>query len=325
MTSRDSELTEKIGTVGVLLGGCSRERAISLRSGQAVYRALKDAGFRVARIDTANGYQKKLMHEKIQFAFPVLHGRGGEDGTIQRDLKKSNIPFVGSEPLASACAFNKIRAKRRFKASGIPTPKYHVITSRNRKRVLGKWQLPFVIKPVCEGSSIDVRIYDSFRPKARELTKLLRLYDELLIEERITGKELTVGVLGKKALPVVEVRPKRSFYDFKSKYTKGLTTYLVPARIPNVLRRRLQSIALRVHQALGLMDFSRVDFMVDQRGRPYVLEVNSIPGFTETSLLPKAAAQIGLSFNDLCVELLQLAYRRQIADRSGKRNGASKK
>ena len=298
------------GRVGVFLGGRSHERPISLKSGKAVYQALKQAGVDVVRIDTANGFRSKLKQKPIQLAFLALHGTGGEDGAIQRILNRSRIPYVGSGPKESASAFDKAMAKRLFFRFGIPTPRYEVLTRSNWKQKLQKWTPPYVIKPVSEGSSIGVFFVDHVNNASQKIKSSFKHYSRLLIEEKIEGREFTVGILGARALPVIELRPKRTFYDYKAKYTKGLTEYLIPAPIKRDLARRLQSIALKAHQTIGLRDLSRVDFKVDSDGNPFVLEINSIPGFTETSLLPKAAKHIGLEFTDLCLNLLHMAHGR---------------
>ncbi len=307
--------TRKFGQVGVFLGGRSHERPISLKSGKAVYEALKKAGLDAVMIDTANGFRSKIRRKPIDFAFLALHGTGGEDGTIQKVLKRNQIPYVGSDPRASALAFDKSQAKRLFVHFKIPTPPSDVLTRRNWRQKLEKWTPPYVIKPVSEGSSIGVFFVDRKEGKDKKIQASLKQYPRLLIEKKIEGREFTVGILGDKALPVIELKPKRKFYDYKAKYTKGLTEYLVPAPISQDLTSRLQSIALKAHRALGLRDLSRVDFKVDLSNHPFVLEVNSIPGFTETSLLPKAARQIGLDFTQLCLKLLNMAYvRNKIKD-----------
>ncbi len=301
---------KKFGRVGVFLGGKSCERPISLRSGKAVYQALKSAGLDVVMIDTANGFHSKIRRGSIDLAFLALHGNGGEDGTIQKILNRNQIPYAGSGPQASALAFDKSRAKRLFKRFQIPTPLYDVLTRKNWKQKLRKWNPPYVVKPVSEGSSIGVFFVDRKDRGDEKIQSSLKRYPRLLIEEKIEGREFTVGILGEKALPVIELKPTCKFYDYKAKYTKGLTKYLVPAPVSRDLTYRLQLIALRAHQALGLRDLSRVDFKVDSNNHPFVLEVNSIPGFTETSLLPKAASEAGLDFTQLCLMLLNMAYMR---------------
>jgi len=311
MMKLSGPLTSQIGRIGVFLGGKSRERAVSIRSGNAVYGALKRAGFQVSKIDTANGFRKALANRKIDFAFPALHGTGGEDGTVQKILRRYKIPYVGSDPHSSARAFDKWKSKREFVRAKIPTPKFALLTRGNWRRTLDRWVPPYVLKPVEEGSSIDVSMVRSRTQGRRLVKRLLKSYERVLIEEMIVGREYTVSILGGRALPVIEIRPKRPFYDYKAKYTKGLTEYVVPAPISRRLDQRLRNIALQANRELGLRDLSRVDFMVDRKGKPYVLEVNSIPGFTETSLLPKAARHVGIDFTALCVRLIELASKRE--------------
>ena len=299
------------GRVGIFLGGRSRERAISLKSGRAIHQALKEVGLDVVLIDTANGFISRIKKAPIDIAFPALHGTGGEDGTIQRILEKARIPYVGSAPKASALAFDKFRAKQAFRRFNIPTPPYELLTRKNWKRIVQKWNPPYVIKPVSEGSSIGIFFVERRGSGLAKIQLSFRKYPQLLIEKKIGGREFTVGILDEVPLPVIELKPKRKFYDFKAKYTKGLTEYLIPAPISRELSERLKAIALKAHRTLGLRDLSRVDIKVDSGGQPFVLEVNSIPGFTETSLLPKAARETGLDFTALCLKLVELAYQRK--------------
>ncbi|MBI4367768.1 MAG: D-alanine--D-alanine ligase [Candidatus Omnitrophica bacterium] len=301
---------KSFGKVGVFLGGRSRERRISLRSGRAVYQALKAAGVDVVRIDTANGFRRCFTRRPLDLAFIALHGAGGEDGVIQKFFARKKIPYVGSDSRASALAFNKGSAKRLFRRSKILTAPCDILTRQNWKRVIGKWTPPYVIKPLQEGSSFGIFFIEGRESPAKRIVAALKQYPRLLIEKKIEGREFTVGILGNRALPVIELRPKRRFYDFKAKYTKGFTDYLVPAPISRALAHRLQAVALRAHRRLGMRDLSRVDFKVDPAGRPYVLEINSIPGFTEMSLLPKAARQAGVGFTELCLTLLRMARQR---------------
>jgi D-alanine-D-alanine ligase len=317
MNDITAPLQERIGKVGIFLGGKSRERPISLRSGNAVYKALKTSGFQVFKIDTSNGFRSKLKSKSIDFAFLALHGSGGEDGSIQAILRKLNIPYVGSDPKQSALAFNKLRAKQVFLAAGIPTPEFAVLTRRTFQRVLKHWSGPCVVKPIEEGSSIDVYLVadaDAAKPVARTL---LKKYKKVLLERRISGREYTVSIVGGEPLPVIEIRTSRTFYDYKAKYTKGHTDYLAPAPISIKLAGQLRKIALNAYQSIGLQDLARVDLLVDRHLNPYVLEINSIPGFTESSLLPKAARCEGIEFADLCVLLLQKAYDRQVKNPMG--------
>ena len=309
----DSKIrSQNFGNVGVFLGGSSHERPISIRSGKAVYQALRNAGLHVVAIDTANGFLKKMKGSKLDLAFLALHGTGGEDGEIQKVLSRAKIPFTGSGSKASALAFDKSRAKRLFQRFKIPTPTYEVLTRTNWKYKIEKWVPPYVIKPVSEGSSIGVFFIEGKEDGYEKIEASFRKYKQLLVERKIDGREFTVGILGESVLPVIELKPKRDFYDYKAKYTKGLTEYLIPAPISRKLKNQLQSIALRAHRLLGLRDLSRVDFKVDHEGQPFVLEINSIPGFTETSLLPKAARHTGIDFTQLCLNLLQMANARRL-------------
>jgi len=297
--------------VGVLSGGNSSERAVSLRSGKAVYEALLRSGISVCRIDPKRSPQKtRLNLSRIDLAFLALHGKGGEDGTIQKRLEKVGIPYVGSDSRGSRLAFDKVEAKKIFKRQGIPTPAWRTF-SRKDWRGLKSFPSPFFVKPVADGSSIGVFLVEDFRRSAEKLIHALKRYPVLLAERRMEGREFTVGILGNQALPVIELRPKRKFYDYKAKYTRGMTEYLVPAPISPSQAKKFQNLALRVHRALKLRDFSRVDLMTDSKGNPFVLEANTIPGFTELSLLPKAARQAGISFEALCLKLVGMAWSRK--------------
>jgi D-alanine-D-alanine ligase len=309
-----SQFSTDIGTVGVFMGGASRERNISLRSGVAIAKALESLGFRVEAVDTANDFRTVLQSGRIDFAFPALHGLGGEDGKLQAVLAHHEIPYVGSDPQASALAFHKFKAKKCFETFKIQTPDFARVTHANLEYIFSSWPPPYVLKPAEEGSSIDVTFVSRKSQGKKEMAAKLDRYSELLIERVIKGRECTVAILGGEALPVIEITTTRSFYDFTAKYTTGFTNYLVPAPISHRLEQRLKNIALQAHRALGLRDLSRVDFMVAEDESPFVLEVNSIPGFTETSLLPKAALHAGIDFQSLCVQLLKLAYARNLTE-----------
>lgn len=302
---------KNFGRIGVFLGGTSKERAISLKSGQAVYQALTEAGQNAILIDTANGFHPKLKDKSIDVAFIALHGAGGEDGSIQKILNRYQIPYTGAGPKGSKLAFDKELTKRRLKVHHIPTPDYVVINQRNWRKVITRWKAPYVVKPLDEGSSIGIFFVERNNSGLGKIKSAIAKYKRLLIERKIEGREFTVGILGNKALPVIELKPKRRFYDFKAKYTKGLTEYLAPAPIADDLRRKLQALAVKTHKALKLSDLSRVDFKVGSDQVPYVLEANSIPGFTETSLLPKAAQCVGMDFQELCLYLVDQASQRK--------------
>ncbi len=230
---------------------------------------------------------------------------------MQKKLERLGVPYIGSDARSSLRAFDKLTSKQIFTRSGIPTPEYVLVPGKNWERKLTKLTLPLFVKPVEEGSSIGVFEIEDFRHAAEKLRRSMKQFGRLLVEEKVVGREFTVGVLGEKPLPVIELCPKRSFYDYRAKYTKGMTEYKVPARIPKSLAAKLQRIAIAVHKVLGLRDISRIDMMVDRSGNPYVLEANSIPGFTELSLLPKAARAAGIPFDVLCSELVCRAVRRK--------------
>ncbi len=297
--------------VGVLCGGKSSERKISKLSGRAVFSALKRAGAPVLYLDPANPSEMEKRLKKIDIAFIALHGHGGEDGKIQSFLEKRKMPYVGSGPKGSLVAFDKLLSKRAFCRHKIPTAEFVMVNAKNWAKRLKRFKAPFVVKPPCEGSSIGVFLVEDFEKSVEKINQAIREYGELLIERKIDGREFTVGVLGSSALPVIELVPKNPFYDFHAKYTKGMTDYRIPAPISKKLARKMQRIALAVHRCLGMRDMSRVDMMTDSRGRVYVLEANSIPGFTEFSLLPKAAKAIGISFEELCMQLVTWAHARK--------------
>jgi D-alanine-D-alanine ligase len=306
--------------IGVLEGGLSSERSVSLRSGRAIKQALRSAGIRPVSVDPGRRARFRKLLARLDLAFIALHGAGGEDGTIQNLLERRGIAYIGSDAAGCRNSFDKRVSKRLFSSHGIPTPAAVIVNRRNWRRKAARFGPPFFVKPLREGSSVGVFLVEDLRRAAARIRAALARYGELLLERRIEGREVTVGILGRRALPVVELRPRRAFYDYVAKYTKGMCRYLVPAPLAAPAARRIQRVALAAHRRLGLRDFSRVDLMLDRRGRPYVLEVNSIPGFTERSLLPKAARAAGIGFTELCLELLTAAEgrRRKMKER---RNG----
>lgn len=294
--------------VGVVRGGLSAERPISLRSGRAVTRALKRIGVAAFPIDPADTktFLRKIRNADVLFI--ALHGKGGEDGALQKMLERKRLLFTGSPSGACVKSFDKEISKRHFVKLGIPTPKYAILGKSNWRKVAAAFPAPYFVKPLDGGSSQGVFLVEDFPRSAEKIRRSVMRFGRLLIEKRIVGRELTAGLLGNLKLPVVEVKPSRPFYDYKAKYTKGMTVYEVPAKIPVKVARKIQAIAYRVYRGLGLKGFSRVDVMLDRRNRPYVLEVNSIPGLTEFSLLPKAAGAIGIGFEELCLRVLRDAY-----------------
>lgn len=296
--------------IAVLCGGTSSERKISLRSGKAIAKALKKAGLNVFSVDPARDGWFEELAKKAELVFIALHGAGGEDGTLQKKLDQAGIIYVGSNAPSSKLAFDKYLSKKVFFRKRISSADFRLVQLSDWKKKIKGLETPLVFKPLCDGSSIGVVMVDDLLKDEKKIEQALKKYKQMLVEKKIIGREFTIGILGEKALPVIELAPKRKFYDFKAKYTKGMTNYLVPAPIAKKFSKKLQALALDVHKALGLRDFSRIDVMTDEKEQPYVLEANSIPGFTELSLLPKAAKLDGYSFEQLCTELLFLAYTR---------------
>lgn len=297
--------------VGVVRGGLSAERRISLRSGRAVTKALRRLGVPVIPIDPADRLKFKKKLRQTDILFIALHGNGGEDGVIQSELERQGLLFTGSPAAACRKSFDKRISKQHFKRLGIPTPFYTILDKNNWREKAARFPAPYFVKPLDGGSSQGVFLVEDFRDSAEKLRRSILKFGKLLIEQRIVGRELTAGLLGNLRLPVVEVKPSRPFYDYKAKYTAGMTTYEVPAKIPARVAKKIQKVAWRVYQGLGLKGFSRVDVMLDRKNRPFVLEVNSIPGLTEFSLLPKAARAIGIGFEELCLRVLEEAFNRK--------------
>lgn len=306
----------KFGRIGVLMGGPSTERDISFKSGKAVYDGLKAEGLNVVPVDIISDNpednKRKLRSLKLDIAFIALHGTFGEDGGIQSILEDLKIPFTGSGVMASKLAMDKAISRVVFELEGLLVPKgqlLHRLGYRGKDFYCNRLSFPVVVKPVSNGSSIGLSIVQNKR-RINKAIELAFSYDErVIIEEYVRGREITVGIVDNSPLPIVEVVPKKYFYDFDAKYKPGLTDYLVPANFSKKITKKIQSVALCAHQVLGCAGFSRVD-MIWKDGRAYILEVNTIPGFTETSLLPKASAARGIGFNQLCVKLLELASKR---------------
>lgn len=291
-------------------GGRSAERKISLRSGRAVTRALKSLGLQVLPLDPADSKTFFQKIHQVDVLFIALHGNGGEDGVLQTQLERLGLCFTGSPSAACRKSFDKYISKRHFERLGIPTPPYVVARKSNWHRVASRFPVPYFVKPLDGGSSQGVFLVEDFSKSAEKIKRSIERFGTLLLEKRIVGRELTAGLLANQKLPVVEVKPSRPFYDFKAKYTAGMTTYEVPAKIPGKVAKKIQHIAWRVFCGLGLSGFSRVDVMLDKKHQPFVLEVNSIPGLTEFSLLPKAARALGICFGELCLMVLRDALKR---------------
>jgi D-alanine-D-alanine ligase len=296
--------------IGVISGGISSEREISLITGRNIYRSLSESGYDTIFIDLKNDFYSELR--EIDLAFLAIHGRYGEDGTVQGLLELMKIPYTGSGVLASAIAINKIISKKILIQENIPTPEYMELDFTENKRLNGavsliekKFDYPIVVKPNSEGSTIGVNIVQKKNQLEDAVEEAAKYDRKILAEEYIKGRELTVSIIGREpaALPVIEIKPKSGFYDYKSKYTKNMTRYIVPAELDKKIANRISDTALKCHRVLGCSGISRVDFMLDDNDNAYVFELNTMPGMTATSLVPKAAKAAGIDFA-LLVEII---------------------
>jgi D-alanine-D-alanine ligase len=289
-----------------MLGGPSAEREVSLRTGAAVARALRSLHHTVHELDPKE--PNWTLPPDTQVVFLALHGTYGEDGTVQRQLDELGVPYTGCDAEASRIAFDKVLTKRKCLAAGVPTPRFEVFNSPSASWPAG-WQAPVVLKPVRQGSSVGLHFVDNQPDWPHALADAFRFDSEVLLEEKITGRETTVAILADQPLPVVEVRPKSGGYTYQNKYTAGASDYFCPASFDPAVTKRIQDAALGAFRAIGGRDYARVDVMVRPSGDPVVLEVNTLPGMTELSLLPKAAAAAHLSYADLCQKMIDLALR----------------
>ncbi|MGB3340901.1 MAG: D-alanine--D-alanine ligase [bacterium] len=290
--------------IGVLYGGWSSERDISLGSGKCVMQSLKKQGFKIKGIDVDKKFMSKL--KGIDVAFIALHGKPGEDGLIQGILDFLDIPYTGSGVLGSAIGMDKVVSKYLFEINDIPTPDFYFKDNINIDEIIIKLDLPVVVKPRAEGSSVGIHILDTKNEIKKAITSMRRKFRGLLFEKYISGMMATCGILHETPLPVLEIAPKkRKFYDYRSKYTEGMTEYIVPARIPKEQYKKIQEYALSAHRAINAQGFSRVDFVLDEDHNPYVLEVNTIPGLLSGSNLPLEASANGLSYDGLIFEILK--------------------
>ena len=301
--------------IGVIMGGSSRERDVSLRSGRKVLESLKRQGFEAVEFQMDNNLPYELKNNKIDIAFIALHGSIGEDGSVQGLLEILGIPYTGSGVLSSALALNKIISKKIWQYEKIPTPPFFEIDiedslENQAEQILKDLKLPVVIKPASEGSSIGVTIVREDEKLVPILKKTIIEFRNVFIEKFIEGKEVTVGILGAtdklRVLPILELKPKTGTYDYRAKYTKGLTEFVIPAQIPEKLYKMTQDIALKAYKSLHCSDFSRVDIIIDGT-IPWVHDLNTIPGLTELSDLPAQAEASGISYDQLILEILSYA------------------
>jgi D-alanine-D-alanine ligase len=305
--------------VGVIMGGSSGERDVSLRSGAAVAAALEARGHDVVRFTLDESFGPELgvtlQRARIDAAFLAVHGRLGEDGCLQGLLELAKIPYTGSSVLASALAMNKLKAKEMFRLHNVPTPPYYTVSGTDDladlESIHGSFGFPVIVKPRGEGSSLGVAKATNIVELASAIDVALELDDTVIVERFVSGLEINVGILDGQVLGAIEIAPKKGIYDYEAKYTPGMTEYFMPARIPPTRYRGVLNLADRAARALGCSGAYRVDLLVTSGENEYVLEVNTLPGMTETSLLPKIAASAGYDFGRLCEAILEGARLHQ--------------
>lgn len=299
----------RFGKVAVLYGGKSAERPVSLKSGAMVLAALRASGVDAHAFDPAERGLDALIGERFSRAFIALHGRFGEDGTLQGALEFLGLPYTGSGVLASALAMDKLRTKQLWLANGLPTPPFELLhRETDFDAVAARLGLPIMVKPANEGSSIGmskVRV-------AAELEEAYALavnYDRVVLAEKfVEGIELTAAILGSRPLPIIKLETPRDFYDYEAKYERDDTRYILPCGLPEERERELQALCVKAFDALGCRGWGRVDLMLDRNGNPYLLEVNTSPGMTDHSLVPMAARATGMSYEQLCVNILEAGH-----------------
>ena len=302
-----ADLTHK--KIAVLMGGPGSERKVSLASGAGVVKALRELGAEVTEVDVEGS--DFVVPAGTEIAFNVIHGTFGEDGQLQRILESRGVPYTGEGVAGSELAIDKIATKQRLIDRGVPTAQFEILRNGNQPSL----PLPFVIKAPREGSSVGIYIIREAAEVAPKLAEAAKFGNELLVEQFIAGRELTVGIVGDLALPIIEIRAKKDFYNFENKYpflnpnAAGADHYC-PAPLSEDVTRHVQALALAAHRALDLEVYSRVDFLLTAEDEPFVLEVNTIPGMTPSSLLPEAAAAVGISYPELCRRIIELSVAR---------------
>jgi D-alanine-D-alanine ligase len=300
--TREQMITRRIA---VLMGGLSAEREVSLASGASVQRALVALGYDAVAIDMDRGLARALTDEKIDVAFICLHGRYGEDGAVQGLLEVMGIPYTGSGVLASALAMNKVFAKQVFETSGLTVAPYRVARRGSQVVLAGLgFSIPVVVKPSREGSSVGVSIVKREEDLPQAMETAFAYDEEILVEQFIKGREIQVGILDDRAIGAIEIVPKREFYDYEAKYTEGMAEHILPAPLPPDLYRQVLEAGEQAHRVLDCSGYSRVDFLVTENGECYLLEVNTLPGMTDLSLLPEIAQGAGIAFGELVERIL---------------------
>ncbi len=305
----DAETAAKIGKVGVLYGGLSAEREVSLWSGKAVYDALVNVGVEAELIDVASDFLHLVVDKPFDFAFIVLHGRGGEDGTIQAILDWMNIPYTGSGVRASAIAMDKVRTKQLWKANGLPVlPQALLSDGFDVDAVIAEVGLPMAVKPALEGSSNGISKVETREQLLPAYQKAAEHDSVIMAESWVDGDEYTGAIIADKALPLIKIKVENGLYDFETKYVTGADEYQCPCGLSEAEEKALQELIVSSANVIGVRDWCRVDVMVDKQGKPWLIEVNTIPGMTRTSLVPKASLQAGMSFEETVLRILMCSW-----------------
>lgn len=302
------ELRTALGRVAVILGGCSAEREVSLKSGHAVLAALKSAGIDAFDIDYTGDVKQIIEAQPFDRAFLALHGRGGEDGVIQGVLESLYIPYTGSGVMGSAIGMDKMRTKLIWQGMNLPTPRFGYVEEHNASlisQLVSLVKFPLAVKPAREGSSIGVYKVTEQSQLDSAVEAALGLDQQVLLEQWIEGSEYTVGILGKDTLPVIGLKAASTFYDYDAKYESSATQYMLPSGLSPEEEKQIASLSLQAFDAVGCSGWGRVDVMRDQNGRFWLLEVNTIPGMTDHSLVPMAAAYKGVGMGELVTEILR--------------------
>jgi D-alanine-D-alanine ligase len=302
-------MSDKPKKITVLMGGPSAEREVSLRTGAACVTALRETGYDVSEVIVDN--ENFVVPDGTDIAFLAMHGPFGEDGQVQDILNARGIPFTGADAETSRVTIDKEKTKVCFRAAGVPTPNGQLVHRFDEITI----PLPVFIKPNSQGSSVGSRAATTREELAAAMADALKFDSAVLVEQLIKGRELTVGVLGDQVLPIIEIRPLDGFYDYTNKYTKGRTEYFCPADLPEQLTAEIQKQTLAAHRSVGNTVYSRVDFLLEGNS-PYCLEINTIPGMTATSLLPKAAAAVGITFPQLCRRIVELSWAARQKERT---------
>src|SRR5947209_16943256 len=305
---KQKDLPKKIA---VLMGGPGSERDVSLATGSGVSKALRSLGADVVDVDVRD--KNFQLPKDVDLAFLTIHGTFGEDGTLQKILEDRGVPYTGEGIEGSRTAFDKFLSKEKFREHNVVTPEWEVIELGQRPKI----SVPLVLKPPCQGSTVGVVIVKKESELDSAMVEAGKYDRKLLVEKFVSGRELTIGILGDQALPILEIIPKGGFYDFNTKYpflnpqAGASAEHVCPARIDSILTKKIQELALAAFRALGLVVYGRVDVLLTEQGEPFVLEVNTIPGMTEASLLPEGAAAAGIGYPDLCLRIIELSRQRE--------------